>query len=353
METLLQFFRQPRNAFIGGLVLGLIIGLVFAWEIWPTELRNATPSHLRSDFQRNYLLWVASQYAVDRDINAARIRLGAEFWEKGKLSARLNELSGEVRGQDAVRLRELALALEEAPAAAPTARPEQAAGGVGGFRSVLLVCGVALVVLAAAALLLFTRMRARRPAVTRAARRREMPAAPAAQRGRGWGAEGPPLAQFSTTYNLGDDHYDPSYSIEAEDGEFLGECGVGISETIGTGSPSKVTAFEVWLFDKSDIRTVTKVVMSSYAFHDDALRAKLAPKGEPVMAEVGEQITLETKTLRVRATIADMEYGTGNLPPGSFFSRLTIDLDVWALSQESRPPLASDLDELSLPPTLR
>ncbi|MCX7683180.1 MAG: hypothetical protein N2508_14640 [Anaerolineae bacterium] len=348
METLLQLFKQPRNAFIGGVIVGLIVGLFFAWEVWPTELRNATPSHLRSDFQRNYLLWVASQYAVDRDLNAARARLGAEFWEKGKLSARLNELAGEVRGQDAVRLRELALALEGTPAAAPTARPEQPAGGGGAFRSIFLVCGVALVVLACAAALLFlSRVRARQPVSARVARRPQ-PMEPAPARGREWGAEGPPLAQFSTTYHLGDDHYDPSYSIEAEDGEFLGECGVGISETIGAGTPSKVTAFEVWLFDKSDIRTVTKVVMSDYAFHDEALRTKLAPKGEPVLAEAGKQIILETKTLRVRATISDMEYGTGNLPPGSFFSRLAIDLDVWALPYGNRPPVASDL-----PPTLR
>jgi hypothetical protein len=44
-----------------------------------------------------------------------------------------------------------------------------------------------------------------------------------------------------------------------------GECGVGISETIGVGDPKKVTAFEVWLFDKNDIQTVTKVLMSAHA----------------------------------------------------------------------------------------
>jgi hypothetical protein len=354
MDTLLQLIRRPRNAFIAGLVVGLIIGLVFAWEIWPTELKNATPSHLRSDFQRNYILWVASQYAIDHDLNAARVRLGVEFWDKGQLAARLNELTGELRGQDAVRLRELALALET-PVSAPASQPEQVESGGSALRSVSLVCGVALVVLVcgSAAALLVTRKRATRPAGPRVPRRKEVAGEPMPVRGKAWGAEGPPLVQFSTTYTLGDDHYDPSYSIEAEDGEFMGECGVGISESIGTGSPSKVTAFEVWLFDKSDIRTVTKVLMSDYAFHEEALRAKLAPKGEPVLAEVGKEVVLETKTLRVRATIADMEYGTGNLPPGSFFARLTIDLDVWALPQGSRSSSSPDLGELPLPPTLR
>ncbi len=87
-----------------------------------------------------------------------------------------------------------------------------------------------------------------------------------------------------TTYDLGHDTYDESFSIETPMGEFLGECGVGISETLGAGEPAKVTAFEVWLFDKSDIRTVTKVLMSPYAYNDSALRTRLAPKGDPVLA---------------------------------------------------------------------
>jgi hypothetical protein len=152
-----------------------------------------------------------------------------------------------------------------------------------------------------------------------------------------WGAEGPPLAQFATTYTLGDDHYDPSFSIELESGEFMGECGVGVSETIGVGEPNKVTAFEVWLFDKNDIRTVTRVLMSDYAFSDEALRTKLAPKGEPVLAEVGQDIVLETKTLRVRARVVEAEYGVGNLPPNSFFARLTLDLATWVIPGQWGP----------------
>jgi hypothetical protein len=149
-----------------------------------------------------------------------------------------------------------------------------------------------------------------------------------------WGPEGPPLAQFVTTYALGDDHYDPSFSIELESGEFMGECGVGISETIGVGAPSKVTAFEAWLFDKNDIRTVTKVLMSDYAFNEDALRTKLAPKGEPVLVEVGRDVVLETKTLRVRARIVEANYGMGELPPNSFFERLTVDLASWVIPEQ-------------------
>jgi hypothetical protein len=110
---------------------------------------------------------------------------------------------------------------------------------------------------------------------------------------------------------------------------------VGISETIGTGDPDKVTAFEVWLFDKSDIRTVTKVLMSEHAFQDDALRARLASKGEAVLAKQGSPLLLETSGLQVRIDVTELNYGESELPPRSFFSKLTVELVAMARPAES------------------
>jgi hypothetical protein len=134
---------------------------------------------------------------------------------------------------------------------------------------------------------------------------------------------------------LGEDTYDESFSIETPMNEFLGECGVGISETIGVGDPDKVTAFEVWLFDKSDIRTVTKVLMSEYAYNDDSLRAKLASKGDAVLAEPGSPFTLETSGLQVRVDVSELVYGQGQAPSNSFFSKLTVELVAMAKPAES------------------
>ena len=140
----------------------------------------------------------------------------------------------------------------------------------------------------------------------------------------------PPIVQFMTTYLHGDELYDDSFSIETSSGEFLGETGVGISETISSEDGSKrVTAFEVWLFDKNDIRTVTKVIMSDHTFNDQAMRDKLKAKGDAVLAEPGKKITLETATMRVQARVVDMSYGSGPTPPNSYFDRLTIELAAW------------------------
>ncbi len=95
-------------------------------------------------------------------------------------------------------------------------------------------------------------------------------------------SEQAPMAQFMASYKAGDDLFDDSFSIDSPSGEFLGECGVGISETIGIGVPKKVTAFEVWLFDKNDIQTVTKVLMSAHAFNDPTIRQKAGSQGRTV-----------------------------------------------------------------------
>jgi hypothetical protein len=352
-------------ALAGGVVLGLLLGLLVGWVLWPVSLTNATPAHLRSDFQTDYLVWVAENYEAQGGVVWAREKLGAPFWDEGELEATLLELAEAREGETAVRLRALANALALAPEAPPDeemippgeeiVQPEEVEPTPGfwvRYRPLILICGVLFIVLAIVlgGLWYMNRRQEERygPKVSAGAHPDRF-----VETGEGvsWGSAGPPLSQFVTTYTVGDDHYDPSFSIELESGEFMGECGVGISETIGVGEPNKVTAFEVWLFDKNDIRTVTKVLMSDYAFHDEALRTKLAPKGEPVPAAAGEDVVLETKRLRVRARVVEAEYGMGNLPADSFFDRLTVELAAWVKPGEEDAP-AEGPTSPGGPPTL-
>lgn len=353
---LLQFVQQriALVALVGGIILGLLLGLAIGWWWAPVKWSNATPANLRSDFQNDYFLWAADYYANTGDLEGARAKLGAEFVEPGVLAKSLQDLADSLSGPEVARLRALADKLGTAPPPTATGGAEET-GGVQ-LRPVAMVCGAGLLVVAlvGAAVFLFIRFRGARAGTGPAGRGAVVqPGAEFSPEQRvSWEDDGQPLAQFITTYTLGDDHYDPSFSIELEDGEFMGECGVGISETIGVGTPNKVTACEVWLFDKNDIRTVTMVLMSEYAFHDGALRAKLAPKGEPLLAEVGKELVLDTKMVRVRARVVEAAYGTGNLPPNSFFERLTIDLAAWAKPGQEEPLPIADASSPVMPPTL-
>jgi hypothetical protein len=306
-----------RGKVILSLIVGFLIGLVvFGWWLWPVQWKDAAPVDLQQDYQNIYLNMVAYIYETDSSVN---IDLMLDSWNEEGLAQALNEAYAVAPdAASKTRLANLGTAMGiEVTGAVPEEGGRNLAGIFAVFLIVLIAASIVLVVL-----------RARQRGAPQPTPIGGDPARVAAAR-TAWGEEEVPMAQFVTSYAIGDDYYDQSYSIETPTGEFLGECGVGISEAIGVGDPKKVTAFEVWLFDKNDIRTVTKVLMTEHCFFDEALRAKLAPKGEAVLGEEGAVIDLATASLRVQAKVIEIEYGQGELPPNSFITRLTIELAAW------------------------
>jgi hypothetical protein len=69
--------------------------------------------------------------------------------------------------------------------------------------------------------------------------------------------------------------------------------------------------------------------MSRYAFNDDESHNRLAAKGDPVLAESGGVVSLETASLKIDVRVVDMSYGEGPLPEESFFDRVTVELMAW------------------------
>lgn len=338
-------FIQKRAgvAVVVAFILGLLFGLpLLGWLLWPVQWTDATPAQLAPDFQQIYVESVAGLYAATN--NADLVQQALTGW----VDTSGNPVSGAAAAcqyaalatdpAQQARLQAIATVVEPGGCAAIAqdgVQPE-AEGGISWGIILLLLLLVGLIV---AILYLFSRRNAAREPETsvtvrptgRTAAYEEPEAAPGVTPVEEEDVTAIPLARFRTTYTQGNDAYDDSFSIENESGEFLGECGVGIAESIGTDMPRNVTAFEVWLFDKNDIRTITKVIMSDHAFFDEALKAKLAPKGEPVLARENETIVLETAALIINAEITDMAYGTdAQLPDRSYFTHFTIELSAWA-----------------------
>jgi hypothetical protein len=320
------------------LLLGFFLGwFVMGWWLWPVQFVNGDLSQLRPDLQQDYVRLVAASYALNPDVNHAARRIAALGPDATQV---ISDTVTNSTGDDQLHVLQMRQALLVFGHAPPGNQKPAAPSLLDQFRLPLLACSLLIVLALAAggAWYLWSSGILTRPAGARTASVR--PAAVTAGRSSpdstktnyaAAGATatptgGPPVAQFMTTYVLGDDLYDDSFSIDAPDGSFLGECGMGISETIGVGDPKKVMAFEVWLFDKNDIRTVTKVLMSQHAFADEALKSRLAAKGEPVLVTPGDVVSMETASLVVTARVVDMAYGGGALPPNSFFERLTIEL---------------------------
>jgi hypothetical protein len=371
MEKIIERLKNPLYSGLAGLLIGLILGLpILGWLVWPVQWTDAAPQHLRSDLQVDYLKMVIDSFKRNEDEGLA-VRRWQDLGKSGPTA--LKELAAEPGTTDPKEIEQLALLVQapipaiqvapktNAPKEKVTAKPETSSekpllpdltptveSKTTSSKSNLTIllgvmCVLTLAVGGVLAFLLLRRKNANAvedsspPAEAYGGEDMEY-VAEETSAGMATGAtkaraktdtEEPPVVQFMTTYMLGDDLYDDSFSIDAPTGEFLGECGVGISETIGVGDPKKVTAFEVWLFDKNDIQTVTKVLMSTHAFNDPNIRQRLLAKGEPQVVEPGKRILLETASLQMEARIVDASYGGGALPTNSYFDRLTLELAVW------------------------
>jgi hypothetical protein len=342
MDAIREQLERPLVAGAVGFVVGVFIGLVvLGWWLFPVRFTGASPEHLTDAAKREYMTMAIQAYTATGDAAAAQARFEALGEDAAQV---LNEVASVPGGPSTEQVQAFAAAVaagqvaaqpgQPGITAAPTMAATEAATGGGGIFSWLLPVLCVIVLLVAAAGIVYYIMRSRTVGGGGTAATPAMQAQQAARQA-AWtdyaaaGAE-PPMAQFMASYKIGDDLFDDSFSIDSPIGEFMGECGVGISETIGVGEPKKVTAFEVWLFDKNDIQTVTKVLMSAHAYEDDSTRQRLENKGEPVIAEPGTEVVLETQTLQMVARVVDMAYGDGALPPQSFFDRFIIELAIWS-----------------------
>jgi hypothetical protein len=328
LQVLAVYLKKPAVAATLGAIAGLIVGwFVIGWGLWPVEWTDATPAVLQSGFQKDYMRMAIDSLRVNGNQD-----LAVQRWDAlgNAAPGAFFEVQQNPQGLDPASITNYQQVIT---AARGPIEPTSTTGEQATSTSTIVISVAGILILAVLVFGAFyvlrnvLRLRPRgEPSaamhaaeVTRQAERTDFQSLGLA----------PPVTQTMTTFVMGDDLYDESFSIDTQGGDFLGEYGVGISETIGVGEPKKVTALEVWLFDKNDIKTATKVLMSANAFQDAELRSRLEAKGELVMLEPQGQIILETATLQLLVTVNDLEYGVGALPPESYFERVTLEMAVW------------------------
>ncbi len=376
-ESARPSIKSVQRSLIVGILVGLIFGCVIGIGLATLYIRSnppvyaggAYPKELTQIYQNHYLAMVIDSYLVNGQLENAQERLKsfdqttkiealgrwsaiyvaggraaeaqainklavdlkeAEGWNPDTISAVAAELTNEFQGDNAKVQAITTFASQlgqvpvdtgqpgeaEPPPAEPAATAEPAPSGGGGFSwTTVLLCLLLLLLVALIAFVLYRRLAGKQKAPTK----------PQVV----WEGEGPaPLKQWSSTYTFGQDNYDEFFTIETENGDFLGESGMGILETVPGTKPKQVVAFDVGLFDKTDITTLSRVVMSEYAYNDEAIRAKVDanPQAEAVLAEPGGTFTLETSAMRVEAKIEEMEYGEGR---NAYFDKLKIALNVF------------------------
>jgi len=330
-----NLLKNPRTTLVVGVVLGLLLGLILGWGIWPVKWIDATAEPLAETIRDDYMRMAIDSYRANKSLNPqAATDLAVQRWQwlgsmagytYGRVQANPGYLDQGSIGEFGNAIVSRGITIDTDNPVATTPSPLKKFLGWGAV-------AVLLILLAAGGIYLYRLLRKsgggkvtavmKAAEVSKSAEKTDFQAMGLA----------PPITQTMTTYVLGDDLYDESFSIDTGAGEFLGEYGVGVSETIGVGEPKKVTALEVWLFDKNDIKTATKVLMTEHAYNDPNIRARLEPKGELVVVKAGEQVLLETQTLQLLATVVDMDYGSGAMPQKSYFDRITLELAIWPRS---------------------
>jgi hypothetical protein len=311
----------PILAAVGGLIFGLMIG-------WSTaEFKDATPSYLRADLQEDYLRMAIDSYRTNGDQN-----LAVQRWMNlgPGAAAAFAAIQQNPKGIDPAIINNYDALIKNVIGNEPPPQPSDTSISPT-LKTAITIGGLlALLAIVVAVAIFLRRLLGKRgsgeptPIMQAVEFSRQTERTNFEQLGLA-----PPITQMMTTYVLGDDLYDESFSIDTQGGDFLGEYGVGVSEAIGVGDPKKVTALEIWLFDKNDIKTATKVLMTEHAYNDAGIRSRLEPKGELILVEPQGQILLETATLQLLATVVDLEYGRGSMPQNSYFERITLELAIW------------------------
>jgi len=352
MKKVLDITRRPwLLPALLGFLLGAVFGLfALGWGLFPVTWVDASPVQLSSNYQEDYLRAAIDSYGRNQDVLTAQLRYQA-LAEKGSgLLTLITNNPQKQTADDISKFSAIAIGKSVSPIPNQTPGTGTTTPTTAGKSTIVILlsvlCLLMLVIGGVLVYILFFRNRAARkkveedPAqgyVYEQIDQMEVPETAPMKTGptsqtpfteRAPVSDTPPVAQFMTSYTFGDDLYDDTFSIDAQTGEFLGECGAGISDTVGVGDPKKISAFEVWLFDKNDIQTVTKVLMSSHVHNDPTARQRLAIRGEPVLAEQGKIVRLETATLRLDVRIVDMNYGQSALPGSSYFDRMALELNI-------------------------
>ncbi|MEJ2556902.1 MAG: hypothetical protein P8186_11870 [Anaerolineae bacterium] len=366
-STNTRLIRQVSVGAVVGLIIGILIGLLIGWVLWPVQYKEAYTYQLVDQQKEQYVAAVADSYNLTKQVGVAQQRF--EGWTTEEKVSALAQLfavdQAQGKMQEAERVAELAAELQRVEGWDPTivnhvlsqmasTYVEQGEGDkaqavslfagalgssvapspvsastpvtsgsqaqipiVGNVATLLGLCGFLLLLLVFFLAVLILR----RGGLGRQAAVQRTDAEPA--------VAGPaPLLRKTSSYTLGMDNFDESFAIETEDSEWLGECGMGISESLNGGTPRRVVAFEVWLFDKPNTRTITKVLMSDFAYNNETLRNKLASRGDPVLATSGGAFTLETPALTVQAQITEIANGE-DTPAFGYFNNLSVALTVY------------------------
>lgn len=150
-----------------------------------------------------------------------------------------------------------------------------------------------------------------------------------------WTKEREAYTRLLTTYVFRDDQYERSVDITDDCNNYIGECGIGIRQAADSELPKKVTGLEVWLFDKAENCTTSKILFSDPNLTDIEYGESLN-YADQVYAQVGNSSILETSSLKASILVVDIQHGIKAAVTHSYFLRTTVQISAWKKEKASQ-----------------
>jgi hypothetical protein len=372
MRSALSGAKLPKTAVT--LLAALLIGFAIGSAIYGLSATRGAPRVADAE----YVLMVADLYEHEKSVYNARERLaqlGQSPVEIAEASAEAYARQNPEARRDVDALRQLATALRQAEADAPTA-----SGAPAGTMAVVILIAISIA-LGAGAAWLWKRAETRgvrmphlrrgeesdvepeaaprrfgklasalattvgRGATATSTRRNGRTAAHApveesasvtASRAKRAPATSTPQVaverpSFESNYTLGDDPYDSIHPIHDAAGELVGAC--GLSATEAGDRPGRYFGFTAWLQDYSASKELSALGLvtrsgqiARSAGVNEWLRRGTIDDILPV--EPGAEDRLETSRLSVLVSIVDSEYAPPSTGTPGYFGRLAVRFEV-------------------------
>ena len=216
MEAVIAIFKNllknPMVAIVLGVMIGLIVGLLFGWVVWPVQWTDGTPEVLRADLQVDYLRMTIDSYNRTGDVDTAMARWDNLGEAAGSTYISLQSDPGYL---DPAKIQEFGALVQSVKG------PIQGTPGgeeSSGLSSLVLYGSIAVIVVLFAAvggLYLWRLLRKGSGTVTPVMQAAELSRNVEKTDFQSLGLA-PPITQTMTTYVLGDDLYDESFSIDTQ-----------------------------------------------------------------------------------------------------------------------------------------
>ncbi|QPC80849.1 hypothetical protein G4Y79_14150 [Phototrophicus methaneseepsis] len=348
--------NMPAWSTVFVLIVGLIIGMFWAYIVAPVQWAGGNPNRLNQGAQDQWIKMAAVGYDQQSFYDADQV--GILLSQVDQPMQRIQQLIETT--QPGTADYNALVALQEAVAGAGiagTAAPE-APSALEQFLQlavpILLIALVFIVLTLLWRLLIHPnlvqplqdRIRMTRDAEYAATRRQQQAALKTMQEQRRLVEEmksssqddaelGAPVMQSLSIFKR-NVPYDDSKEIErktATGSDFLGQCGAVVAEAV---DPDPV-ALEIWVFDMASQQDKKKAFITPQASNDPSIQARLAADmdngaSDIIVAQPGSTLFIDTDALRLKATVSSVDVSADGR-----FENAQIQLQAWAKNASNMP----------------